>query len=472
VKEIPAFGHFLSDYVNLDDTRLSLLDKSFEAIKRFIKKSDYGAKVSLFYKQGSWAQKTIIRPVGNKEFDADLIAFVDPMDDWSARDYLDKLYEEFASDGTYSDKVKRYSHCVTIFYAGLRRMDIAVCVVGRVVEGAVEVCNRDDDAFETSNPHDYTKWLKARNDWTRRNQLKKVTRLIKYIRDYKKTFTCPSFLMTTLLGDRIITADRQSDDFADTPTALKTILGRLDDWLQLYPLRPVVLNPSLPSEDQAESLPEDRYNGFRDAIHRYRSWVDAAYGEVDAEKSLAAWQRVFGDDFKRTIAAKKSETAAVEAFDASAPDDVDVARLHGIDAVPEQVKAPTWRSRPDWPGAALLVPKMVIVKARLAQRRRGRLILPVASGQPVEPGQWIEFTASVQGEVDMSGYTSHWRVTNTGPQAEADGQLRGSFVPEDGAMTCWERLEYRGVHMVEAFIVRKADARLVGQSAPFYVVIE
>jgi hypothetical protein len=36
----------------------------------------------------------------------------------------------------------------------------------------------------------------------------------------------------------------------------------------------------------------------------------------------------------------------------------------------------------------------------------------------------------------------------------------------------WEALEYRGVHIAEAFVVRKAGGVLVGQSDPFFVVIE
>jgi hypothetical protein len=35
-----------------------------------------------------------------------------------------------------------------------------------------------------------------------------------------------------------------------------------------------------------------------------------------------------------------------------------------------------------------------------------------------------------------------------------------------------EDLSYRGLHFVEAFLIRKADDRLAGQSSPFYVVIE
>jgi len=49
---------------------------------------------------------------------------------------------------------------------------------------------------------------------------------------------------------------------------------------------------------------------------------------------------------------------------------------------------------------------------------------------------------------------------------------RGGFErPRDGHRR-WETLEYRGVHMAEAFIIRRRDDRLVGHSDPFYVVIK
>jgi len=63
-------------------------------------------------------------------------------------------------------------------------------------------------------------------------------------------------------------------------------------------------------------------------------------------------------------------------------------------------------------------------------------------------------------------------VTNTDKQAAAAKQLRGGFEkPNDGASR-WESLEFRGVHTVEAFVVRQRDNRLVAQSDPFHVVIE
>lgn len=65
MKHVATFNDFLVDTVNLNDTRLDQLDDSFEAIKRFIRSSDYVPKRLSFYKHGSWAHRTIIKPVGN-----------------------------------------------------------------------------------------------------------------------------------------------------------------------------------------------------------------------------------------------------------------------------------------------------------------------------------------------------------------------------------------------------------------------
>jgi hypothetical protein len=81
--------------------------------------------------QGSWAHKTIIKPVDLGEFDADLIVFVAPVDGWSASKYIEELYTVFRENGTYKEKVRRFSHCVTITYADDRKIDVAPCVVSR-----------------------------------------------------------------------------------------------------------------------------------------------------------------------------------------------------------------------------------------------------------------------------------------------------------------------------------------------------
>lgn len=89
------FADFLNDTVNLNATRIATLDDRSAAIKKFVRQADWGATVRGFEEQGSWAHGTIIKPVDQGEFDADLLVLVDPVEGWSAKDYVKKLLGAF-----------------------------------------------------------------------------------------------------------------------------------------------------------------------------------------------------------------------------------------------------------------------------------------------------------------------------------------------------------------------------------------
>ena len=218
MKLVDQFKTFLRGEVNLNDTRMSQLGASVEAVQTAIKASSWGPKILDFDAHGSWAHGTIIKPLTGGEFDADLLVIVEPVEGWEAKDYINKLGAFFDGHCTYKDKVRLYSHCVTIEYAGERRIDIAPCVKGRFWSNTHEVCNRITNEFEMTAALDYTDWVVGRNGVAGGNDLKKVTRLLKYLRDIKTNFTCPSFLFTTLVGMHIYDSDKDSAAFADTPT--------------------------------------------------------------------------------------------------------------------------------------------------------------------------------------------------------------------------------------------------------------
>lgn len=469
MKQVSTFKSFLTDTVNLNDTRLGLLDDSFEAIKRFIRKSDYKPKIISFYKHGSWAHQTIIRPVEGNAFDADVIVFMRPVDDWTASDYVNELASIFRTSTTYKDKFRVYSHCVTIEYAGERKMDITPCVCGRIEDYDREVCNRSSNTFQRSEPAKYTDWLRDRNLAGGGNHLRKATRLLKYLRDVKTNFSCPSFLLTTLLGLQVNDGDKGTTQFSDLPTALRTIVGRLDSWLQARPLVPFVSNPALPSEDQASSWTSTQYENFRSKINLYRRWIDEAYAETDAEESSKRWRKVFGEEFgsdpvRKAVATVESREIVPDA----APDEVDVVRSQGIQALDPSILRPGWRQPPVW--AMDVITAKVTVLARIGNDRGGLML--VRGQMPLERSQPIYFYSMLGGVAPPNGYTTHWRITNTGREALSDRALRGGFDKSDSPHTRREWLRYRGVHMVEAFIVRNSDMHLVGSSEPFYVVIE
>ncbi|WP_374453573.1 cyclic GMP-AMP synthase DncV-like nucleotidyltransferase [Phenylobacterium sp.] len=480
------FDTFLTEVVNLNATRVSQLEDSVGALKDVMRASGWTPRIRSFGAQGSWAHKTIIKPLKDQPFDADLLVYVDPVEGWEAKTYLSELRAVFANHGTYKDKVRRFSHCVTIEYAGERKIDIAPVVVNRGSLTCEEVCNFNTNAFELTAPGPYTQWLLDRNSWTGGNGLRKVTRLLKYLRDIKTTFTCPSVLLTTLLGLQITQADAQNTtDFADVPTALKTIVGRLDDWLQARPTRPIVTNPVLASETLCDAWDATKYANFRERIHTYRDWIDDAYAEADRDESIGKWRRVFGDDFAASVVVEKAaaisdsalatlnQTASLPAS-SGAMDLVSLFARLGRRALPGGFDRLPHKQRPKWRAAAS-GQLSVFVEATLHDRRNGIWLDTVAPDRtaPLPKHRWLQFKAKARNGVTFAGeYEVHWRVTNTDREAQKAGCLRGEFVKANDGSSHWEQLEYRGVHSVEAFVVRSRDKALVAQSDPFYVVIQ
>jgi hypothetical protein len=478
------FKAFLEDEVNLNQTRVDQLTDSIEAIKSAVRDSDWVPVIIKFAPQGSWAHKTIIKPLPDQEFDADLLAFVKPVEGWEAKDYVNTLHSALEANSKYKDKLRRFSHCITIEYAGERRVDIAPVVHGRAATERDEVCNRNSNEFEISEPEAYTDWVVKKNAIAGGDDLRKVTRLLKFMRDVKRNFTCPSFLLTTLLGNCVSDVDKGSPAFADTPTALKTLLGRLDDWLQANATLPQVRNPVLYSEIQSSVWDETQYSNFREKINLYRGWVDVAYEEQDRDESIGKWRRVFGDDFApnetKEAASRISESAMVAKSLGAVvvaghfKDLVEWVKHAGAQVIPGRLLRLPHIERPKWRRASSTI--SVKVSAVLLSSRHGSQIRLINSAETLQPGHALRFTVqcSVGTPFPTNAYRVKWRVTNTDRIAYEANALRGGYYNSDtgSPMSRVEDLSYRGVHFVEAFLVRKSDNRLAGQSDPFYVVIE
>lgn len=477
MKLVSDFKDFLIDTVNLNQTRLDRLEERIETIKDFVRGSEWEPRISTFIEQGSWAHDTIIRPVDGGEFDADLLVKVYPVEGWSAAQYVKELGRLFLDSGRYGDKTVVYDYCVTITYADDCKIDIAPLVMDREYQGTLEVCNKRKDAFEGSQPVEYTRWMREKNGYSGNNSFRKATRLIKYIRDIKKRFSCQSVLLTTLIGHRIEWFDKDSGAFSDTPSALQTIIGRLDDWLQVRPNKPEVPNPALPSQDFADLWNDTQYANFRNFVHKYRKWIDEAINATTRSESIEKWRKVFGDEFAKGENVKKAEATAIQRTSALLMEGaahldslVDNVIDFGITILPSWFKTPAHMQPPRW-RPAQHVSRNVQVSAEYAFQRTGRAY-SINSGEAVPPrgGLWFDVRVNKFQMVPSDCYV-RWRITNTGAVAMALKKGRGGFERPIEGNRRWEELEYRGVHMAEAFIIRIIDDRLVGYSEPFYVVI-
>jgi len=478
MKLIQHFDDFLRDSVNLNQARIDRMNGHVDAIESFVRGSGYAAKIRSFSAQGSWAHKTIIKPQEGKEFDADLVVFVDPVEGWSAKDYVDNLYALFANSGRYADKAVRNTRCVTLDYAGDFHLDVVPCVVEEHMFADDEyfVCNRKDDVYEPTNPEGYTAWLAEKNGVAGKNMFIKSTRLFKYLRDRKGRFSAKSILLTTLLGDRISAPDAfyRDSNFADIPTSFKTLIGRLDDYLQARPVMPVVKNPVLDSEDFNRHWDQEKYESFRNNINRYRQWVDDAYAEADRDESIRKWRKVFGEEFAKSEVATKASDAGKAALGegSSIGDIVSAVKAFGGAVLRRLPVSLPHIEAPLWPSSGNEI--RVNVRAELYDAKEGHRLRKLTEGDVLEKQRWIRFEACQSSGLPFpkNDFKVSWRVVNTDKEAAAAGQLRGDYYSSEGHGIRWEHTEYHGAHWVEAFVISKRNGTCCGRSDRVFVVIE
>lgn len=300
------FDDFLVNEVNLNQDRLDLLNEKVEIIEEFFRKSETFKK---YFKgltpQGSFGQKTIIKPPKDKDFDVDILLSLEPINNWQPTNYIEKLYSEFYDDGNYKKIVEKNARCATLNYKGDFHVDIVP-----FLKASSDFCipNSDENKWEATNPIAYTEWLMAKNVIAN-NYLIKTIRLFKYLRDIKQNFSVKSILLSTLIGN-CVGEKEPMPSFKNLPTCFTTIFGRLNDFLQLNASMPIIKNPTLTTEDFNRHWDQGKYSNFRDKIKSYYEKTKDAYQEQDKQESIKKWKLVFGDKFPDAI----EEDEKIKAF--------------------------------------------------------------------------------------------------------------------------------------------------------------
>ncbi|MDE0672744.1 MAG: SEC-C metal-binding domain-containing protein [Caldilineaceae bacterium] len=285
------FNVFMREHVNLNPSRYERLKRSDKAVSEYLLQNLVGFR--RMERQGSYALGTTIRPVRDTdEYDVDRLVYMEYDSSKDPKGYIDDVYWCLKANGNYTDKVQRNTRCVTVNYAGEFKIDIVPCIT---VNGNHFICNRKTNKREDTDGTGFRDWFNDKNRITN-GKLKLVTRLLKHLRDHKKTFTAPSILLTTLIGNAV--RDWEDDaQFKTVPDALLTVILRIDEFLRSRPAMPEICNPALPGEDFTRHWDQDIYNRFRDMVASYARKIEDAYTDGDEKRSVRKWRDLFGDGF-------------------------------------------------------------------------------------------------------------------------------------------------------------------------------
>lgn len=426
------FRHFLTETVNLNQSRIDQLDQRVLTVGNFLRGANgFGDAVEDLIAQGSYAQKTIIRPVGNHEFDADVLMLIAEQDGWEPKDYVRQIYSKLKVSATYGPIVSRQSRCVLINYANDFHMDVVPYLVR---EDGHWITNHTTNELENTNPEGFNEWLDTRDRITGR-RLVEVIRLMKYLRDFKQRFSVRSVVLSFLLAEQV--SDYRNalnpDCYKDLPTAFVTLIKDLDAWLQARPTLPYLTDPSCPSQNFHDRWDANEYRTFRDRIHYCAGKADAAYNRPASdgvEASLKAWQEILGESFCKPPEKKAAEASIALTRATDNEQDIESDLRIPIDLSAGYKVALQGRVRKT-PGMGAYY---------LAKR-----------GNRVPKDRTIDF--SITTNTVPPPYNTYWKVKNHGTEAEQADRLRGQIVQTDSD-TRAEPTRYRGNHHVEVYIVK------------------
>lgn len=424
---VSFFDDFLRDEVNLNPTRLKVAKKGVKTIKSFLKNNElFKNYIINITPQGSHRQGTITKPFNDADFDVDLLILLYEFDNWEAKDYLNQLHQEFKNTERYKNLVDRRgkSRCVTIDYANDFHIDIVLAIKKN---GGYKIMNKNTNEFEDTDGDGYAKWFENKNYITSNNFLTKTVRLVKYLRDFKGTFSIKSVLLTTLLGRQVYESDiyDRNTYYQDLPTTLKNLFNRLDVYLQARPFLTdeIITNPILPTEKFNRHWNQDKYLNFRNKIHDYNIWINEAHEENYINEAVKKWRRIFGDEFGVI-------QEATSTFGESRVDSQEY-QEEFIDSLYHENLENSWKL------VLSVAPRQSIGGFRpLHYRKNEQLFFFVDKNQSLLPHDVV----------------FKWKVKNSGIEAKSHNDLRGKIEDDfSGRGEKEERTLYKGKHYVDCY---------------------
>ena len=291
MKHNEEFADFLRDHVNLNQGRIEELDQHVKAVTSYLRNNLAGFRRVEY--QGSRALGTIIRPVKDRhEFDADLLVIVDKDGD-SPKPYSDNLWDTLKDSDRYKEKIELWNRCVKVKYQGQCHLDTVPCVED---DGKQYVCPRNDDDLEETDGTGFRDWFNDQNRITKGN-LKRTVRLLKFLRDHKGNFSVPSVILTALAGETIHEKDADGEEVSTMADTVATVLTRIDERLEKCDQIPVIANPANPDLKFSTHWEDNQYQNFRRLMGVYANTARQARDETNNAKSIAAWQKLFGESF-------------------------------------------------------------------------------------------------------------------------------------------------------------------------------
>ncbi|MGB2758113.1 MAG: hypothetical protein WBD02_10695 [Acidimicrobiia bacterium] len=424
------FKAFLNDHVNLNQTRWDNLLSRVSTLNDFVNDDPaIGEHVTDdVIPQGSYARRTIIRPLPGKDYDADVLVPMDEVEGWEPGDYVPSLHQALAESARYAGKSTMKKRCVRVQYADSFHVDLVPFVErasGRFIT------HRTENRWISQDPTALTEWFEGQNRAANYHLIKAV-RLVKYLREHSSA-EIPSVVLTALLASRVNPyGDPSYNSYAST---LNTLLSALDAYLTPLAVPPVVDDRSGYGENLADRWSQTDFDAFKSRLRTWASKAQTAY-EAPYAESNEKWRALFGTNFgtatKQVMkeAGSRGESGTRTGL---APNEQTLADLDIVERLDPRYHV-----------------KMV---GRMASRKMIRFRPLPSAGDLVPIGRSLKFKIE---DCNLPGATYYWKVRNFGAEAQRRRMERGEI--KDRGVQITETADFAGPHWVQVWAVKDGVA--------------
>ncbi|GAA1412661.1 hypothetical protein AUR04nite_09800 [Glutamicibacter uratoxydans] len=434
-ERIREFNAFLRDHVNLNQTRVSTLQARVSSLDTFLSEDSSISQLVAddIIPQGSFAHKTIIRPLTGNDFDADVLLPMEEQEDWQPKKYTIELQKALEASSRYRGKTTLGKRCVTINYADDFHIDVVPFVTR--ADGDTYITHRINNEWIHQDPVALTEWIEE-SSRTTHGHLIRVIRLIKYLRD-RSSLNVASVVLTAMLTERVHSF-AGVDDYQNVSTTLVSLVEDLNEHIGSCATAPWV-------DDRIGQNLADRlsHTGFLNLKSQVKTWANKMRAALDApaNESVEKWRQIFGDKFGAATTSEVALSASADSVETFkyrlVPGEQDIERDHHI---PVRISSQH---------------RFRLVGRMSATRKRAGRFRPLSGGGDHVPiGRSLTF--SIEDCTVEQPYDIYWKVRNSGVEAVKRNSLRGEIIKGGPVKT--ETSNFAGNHWVQAWIVKNGVA--------------
>jgi len=298
------FKNFLVE-ITVPSEKTEKLQRGRNAIKERIENhfsKVLEVKKPSFYIQGSYALKTMVKPLGQEDYDLDDGVYLEHTDDdistptpQTVSSWIIKAVENHTKK-----KPTNKKKCVRVVYEEGYHIDLPIY---RNIRGIIHLGTLEGDKWVPSDAKKFNNWFHERLDKT-----EQMRSCIKYLKAWKDFNDCDlkGIHITVLVGLKHIEVDKRDD---------MSLAKTVDQVIEYLKDKRAIYNPIDKSENMIESWNKGKLDSTIKSIEEFSQKAQKSLAEDDKQKASKIWRELFGKRFPlhKADGSKKKVTAVVAA---------------------------------------------------------------------------------------------------------------------------------------------------------------